>query len=169
MMPIRPPLVAEANSGENAEPWAGIWIAEDISTLLAGVKNGSWIDTTLGGVSASLDALAFITDPIGSLLQYGVAWVVEHVKPLTEALDWLAGDPGQIAAHAQTWRNVAGSLRDRAGDIDRAVRWDTEEWKGAAADAYRTWTGQQKDAVGALAGAAETMAAITDGAGQLVG
>jgi uncharacterized protein YukE len=167
MMP-RPPLVAVANPGISADPWAGVWIAEDIETILAGVKSGSWIDVTLGAVSAGLDALAFVSDPIGSLLQYGVAWIIEHVKPLSEALDWLAGDPGQISAHAQTWRNIAGSLRDRAGDLERAVRWDTEEWKGAAADAYRTWTGQQKDAVGALAGAADTMAAITEGAGMLV-
>jgi uncharacterized protein YukE len=167
MMP-RPPLVAVANPDISADPWAGVWIAEDIETIYAGVKSGSWIDTTLGAVSAGLDALAFVSDPIGSLLQYGVAWIIEHVKPLSEALDWLAGDPGQISAHAQTWRNIAASLRERAGDLDRAVRWGTEEWKGAAADAYRTWTGQQKDAVGALAGAADTMAAITEGAGMLV-
>ena len=108
------------------------WIAEDVESILSGVKSGSWIDTTLGAVSAGLDALAFISDPIGSLLQYGVAWIIEHIKPLSEALDWLAGDPG------------------------------------TAADAYRTWTGQQRDAVAALARAAETMAAITEGAGVLV-
>jgi uncharacterized protein YukE len=167
-MPVRPPLVAVANPGGNTDPWAGVWIAEDIETILAGIKDGSWIDTTLGAVSAGLDALAFISDPIGNLLQYGVAWIIEHVKPLSEALDWLAGDPGQISAHAQTWRNVAGALNDQAADLDRAVRWDTSEWVGAAADAYRVWTGQQRDAVGALAGAAETMAAVTEGAGMLV-
>jgi uncharacterized protein YukE len=60
-------------------------------------------------------------------------------------------------------------LRNRLGQpLARAVRWDTTEWQGAAADAYRTWTSEQKDAVAALAGAAETMAAITEGAGMLV-
>jgi uncharacterized protein YukE len=161
------PLVAPSADGP-VDPWAGVWIAEDIEAILAGVQNGSWIDTTIGAVSAGLDALAFVSDPIGSLLQYGVAWIIEHVKPLTEALDWLAGDPGQIEAHAQTWRNVAAALRDRSADLDRAVRWDTGEWTGAAADAYRTWTGQQRGAVGGLASAAETMAAITEGAGFLI-
>jgi uncharacterized protein YukE len=168
MMPVRPPLVAVADPGISTDPFAGVWIAEDVETILAGIRNGSWIDTTLGAVSAGLDALAFISDPIGSLLQYGVAWIIEHVKPLSEALDWLAGDPGQISAHAQTWRTIAGTLHDRSSDLDRAVRWDITEWQGTAADAYRTWTGQQKDAVAALAGAAETMAAITEGAGMLV-
>jgi uncharacterized protein YukE len=167
-MPARPPLGAAADPGATTDPWTGVWIAEDIETILAGVKDGNWIDNTLGGVSAGLDALAFVSDPIGGLLQYGVAWIIEHVKPLSEALDWLAGDPGQISAHAQTWRNIAGALHDRASDLDRTVRWDITDWQGSAADAYRTWAGQQKDAVGALAGAAETMAAITEGAGMLV-
>jgi hypothetical protein len=91
------------------EPFAGVWIAEDIDVIAQGIKDGNWIDVTLGGVSAGLDALALISDPIGALLQYGVAWLIEHVKPLSEALDWLAGDPAQIAAHAQTWRSVAGN------------------------------------------------------------
>jgi uncharacterized protein YukE len=165
---MTPPLVAVPNPGGSADPWAGVWIAENIETILTGVRNGSWVDVTLGSVSAGLDALALISDPIGGLLQYGIAWIIEHVRPLAEALDWLAGDPGQIAAHAQTWRNIAVSLHDEAGELDRTVRWDTTEWVGGAGDAYRTWTGRQRDAVGALATAAETMAAITEGAGTLV-
>ncbi|MFI6076132.1 hypothetical protein ACIA5C_31750 [Actinoplanes sp. NPDC051343] len=46
-----------------------------------------------------LDALAVISDPTGALFQYGVACIIDHVKPLSEALDWLAGDLAQIAAH----------------------------------------------------------------------
>jgi len=161
------PLVA-GRVGARVDPWAGVWIAEDIELISRGVKDGSWIDTSLGAVSAGLDALAVVSDPIGALLQYGVAWIIEHVKPLSQALDWLAGDPGQIAGHAQTWRNVAVSLQDRAADLDRAVRWDTTEWVGGAAQAYRAWNGQQKGAVEALAKAAETIAVITEAAGFLV-
>jgi hypothetical protein len=28
-----------------------------------GIRNGSWIDTTLGSIGASLDALALVSDP----------------------------------------------------------------------------------------------------------
>jgi contact-dependent growth inhibition (CDI) system CdiA-like toxin len=161
------PLVAGAVSTP-VDPWAGVWIAEDIETILAGVRGGSWIETSLGAVSAGLDALAFVSDPVGALLQYGVAWIIEHVKPLSEALDWLAGDPAEIAGHAQTWRNVAAALGDRAEELGRAARWDTAEWSGAAGEAYRRWGGLQQSAVGGLAGAAETLAAITEGAGMLV-
>nr|WP_240940143.1 hypothetical protein [Planosporangium flavigriseum] len=148
--------------------WSGVWIAEDIELIAQSVRSGSWIDGSLGVVGAGLDALAFVSDPVGVLLQYGVAWIIEHVKPLSAALDWLAGDPAQIAGHAQTWRNVAASLHERAADLDRAVRWDVTDWGGGAGAAYRAWSAQQRDAVTGLAKASETMAAITEGAGALI-
>src|SRR4051794_17951492 len=148
--------------------WAGVWLAEDIELIARGVQDKSWVDGTLGAVGAGLDGLALASDPVGALVQYGIAWLIEHVKPLSEALDWLAGDPGQIAAHAQTWRNVAGSVRDEATEVGRAVRWEVTEWSGSAADAYRAWAADREKALGALAGASEAMATIVEGAGLLI-
>ncbi|SCL30895.1 hypothetical protein GA0070624_4164 [Micromonospora rhizosphaerae] len=161
------PLVAAPADGP-VNPWAGVWIAEDIQLIGEGIRNGSWIDGTLGVIGASLDGLALVSDPVGSLLQYGVSWIIEHVRPLTEALDWLAGDPAQIAAHAQTWRNVAGSLRDEAESLARAVRMDVAEWGGSAGPAYRGWAAEQQQAIVGLSQAAETMALATEGAGMLI-
>ncbi|UQU67840.1 hypothetical protein COUCH_16855 [Couchioplanes caeruleus] len=162
------PLVAHpAHGGPGA--WAGIALAEDVEQIVQGVQNGSWIDGALGAVSAGLDALAFVSDPIGGLLQYGVAWLIEHVKPLSEALDWLAGDPGQIAAQAQTWRNISGSLSDDADGLGQAVRHDLSEWVGSAADAYRSHAGQRADTLRILGGASAGMALMVEGAGMLIG
>ncbi|WMF04527.1 WXG100 family type VII secretion target [Micromonospora robiginosa] len=161
------PLVAgAADTGPSA--WAGIWICEDIELIAQGVRTGNWIDGTLGVVSAGLDALAIVSDPVSALLQYGIAWLIEHVKPLSEALDWLAGDPAEITAHAQTWRNVAASLREDAADLARAVRTEVAGWTGAAGTGYRRWADEQQQAVTGLAQGAEAMAAITEGAAGLV-
>jgi hypothetical protein len=161
------PLVASAAPTTPA-PWAGVWIAEDIEQIVHGVQNGSWIDGTLGAAGAGLDALALISDPVGGLLQYGIAWLIEHVKPLSDALDWLAGDPAQISAHAQTWRNVAGSLRDDADELLKSVRWDLSEWTGAASDGYRGHADRRAQSLVALSRAADGMALMTEGAGLLV-
>ncbi|HEX5200301.1 MAG TPA: WXG100 family type VII secretion target [Actinoplanes sp.] len=165
-MTVNPVVVAASDGPQDA--WSGVWIAEDIELIHQGVRNGSWIDGTLGVAGAGLDALALISDPAGALLQYGVSWLIEHVKPLSEALDWLAGDPGQIAAHAQTWRNVGNSLRDRMEVLARAVRFDTSEWSGTAGDAYRSWAAGHGQALAALATASDTMSAIVEGAGMLI-
>ncbi|MEU7810228.1 MULTISPECIES: WXG100 family type VII secretion target [unclassified Micromonospora] len=161
------PLVAVA-ADTGPSPWAGVWICEDIELIAQGVRTGSWIDGSLGVVSAGLDALALMSDPAGALLQYGIAWLIEHVKPLSEALDWLAGDPAEITAHAQTWRNVAASLRKDAADLAHAVRAEVAGWTGAAATGYRRWAGEQQQAITGLAQGAEAMAAITEGAAGLV-
>jgi uncharacterized protein YukE len=161
------PLVAPPVDAPK-DPLAGVWIAEDIELIYSGIKNESWVDGTLGVAGAGLDALALVSDPVGVLLQYGVAWIIEHVRPLSEALDWLAGDPAQIAATAQTWRNIAADLNLQAEEIDHAVRFDLSDWNGRAADEYLGWSTQQQQALGALAKASETMAAITEGAGFLI-
>ncbi|MGC4768952.1 WXG100 family type VII secretion target [Micromonospora sp. DT44] len=161
------PLVAAA-ADTPPSAWAGVWICEDIELIAQGIRSGSWIDGSLGVVSAGLDALAFVSDPVGALLQYGIAWLIEHVKPLSEALDWLAGDPAQITAHAQTWRNVAVSLREDAAELTRAVRDDVAGWGGSAGPAYRAWAAEQQQAIIGLAQGADTMAAITEGTAGLV-
>jgi hypothetical protein len=162
------PLVA-ARIDQPKSAWAGVWVAEDIELIAQGVENRSWVDGTLGVVGAGLDGLALVSDPVGALLQYGIAWLIEHVKPLSEALDWLAGDPGQIAGHAQTWKNVAADLSRESDDLARAVRLDLSEWHGAAAEAYRSWAGRRDQSLQALAQASGTMALITEGAGALIG
>ncbi|WP_201272341.1 WXG100 family type VII secretion target [Verrucosispora sp. SN26_14.1] len=161
------PLVA-APTQVAPSAWAGVWICEDIELIARGVREGSWIDGSLGVVSAGLDALAFVSDPVGALLQYGIAWLIEHVKPLSEALDWLAGDPAQITAHAQTWRNVAASLRAEANGLADAVRTQVTGWDGNAGRAYRAWATEQHQAVTGLAQGADTVAAITEGTAGLV-
>ena len=162
------PLVAPAAT-DSPSPWAGAWIAEDIEQIATGVKNHDWVAGTLGVAGGGLDALALVSDPVGALLQYGIAWLIEHVKPLSEALDWLAGDPAQIAAHAQTWRNVAASLITDADGLARAATGDTSEWTGAAGDAYRAWAGHREQSLRAFSQAADTTAMMTEGAGLLIG
>ena len=57
------PLVATAEEGGKSA-WAGVWIAEDIELIAAGIRSDSWVDRSLGVVSAGLDGLALISDPV---------------------------------------------------------------------------------------------------------
>ncbi|MEU4564351.1 hypothetical protein AB0F72_38715 [Actinoplanes sp. NPDC023936] len=147
---------------------AGIGIAEDIELIAGSVRSGNWIDGTLGVTGAGLEALAYVADPAGMLLQSGTAWLLEHVRPLSAALDQLAGDPVPIESSARTWREVAEGLRQQAEEIGWSVRHDLSEWDGAAAEAYRARSGGEQRATFALAAAAETMAALIEGAGMLI-
>jgi hypothetical protein len=159
------PLIAERH--DSTRGWSGISLAEGVADLAAAYESGSWIDGTLGGVGASLDALGLVVDPIGSVVSWGVAWLFEHVKPLSDALDWLAGDPDQITAYAQTWHNVSQAVAGRATDLGAALG-GVSGWTGAAADAYRAHVATLQANLNAGARISGLIGQIVEGAGLLV-
>ncbi|MEU4424329.1 hypothetical protein AB0F81_27220 [Actinoplanes sp. NPDC024001] len=149
--------------------WAGIGIAEEIDAVAAAVSSRSWIDGTISGAGAALDGMSLAMDPVGGLLQYGIAWLIEHVEPLADSLDKLAGDAAVIAAQAQIWRTAAADLVTEAESLGRAAVGDVSGWSGPAGDAYRLWAGRQEQALRALGTGSGAMAAITEGSGGLIG
>lgn len=160
------PLVAPRD--DSTTRLSGVWIAEDISTLMRGFRSGDWIDASIGGFAASMDALAVVVDPLGSLVSMGLAWLIEHVKPLSDALDWLAGDPDQIEAYAQTWLNVSAAVQRSSADLAAAVDRQVAEWTGVAGDGYRGHAAAQRAALESIATAAHGMSEIVRGTGLLV-
>jgi hypothetical protein len=161
------PLIAQT---QGSTTWyTGFGLAEDAAEINNGIRNGSWVDGTLGGVGGALDLLSMVVDPLGSLMAWGVGWLMEHVRPLKEALDWLAGQPDEIAAHAATWRNVAMAMTATQQRYSDAVRSHTAGWSGASGDAYRSHSAQQADAIGGIAQASEAISSAVEGAGLLVG
>jgi hypothetical protein len=160
------PIVAPV-ADHAGDVWAGIWLAEDVEAIRQGITSRSWVDSTLGGVGAGLDALATLSDPTGALMQYGLSWLIEHIRPLSAALEWLAGDPTTIADHARTWRNVATSVRADAAGLGIGTASDIPGWHGPGAAAFSSWSARQRTVLGGLATGADTMASITEGVAYL--
>lgn len=161
------PLVAEAQSSTTW--YTGLGLVEDAMDISNGIQNNSWVDASLGGVGGTLDVLGMAIDPLGSLVAWGVGWLMEHVRPLKEALDWLAGNPDEIAAHAATWRNVSAFATGTHQQFADAVRAQTTGWAGASGDAYRGHAAQQLEAIGGIATASGAISYAVEGAGLLVG
>ncbi|SFB61831.1 RHS repeat-associated core domain-containing protein [Amycolatopsis marina] len=157
-MPDGNPLVAQAQSTTTG--YTGIGIAESAVDLASGISDGSWVAVGLGAVGVGLEVLSMVVDPIGTLASYGVSWLIEHVQPLKEALDWLAGDPPVIQSFSETWANVAAEVSAVAGDLGNEVNTGTAGWSGEAADAYRQASAEQADAI---AGAATLSEGISVG------
>ncbi|MEV5299607.1 hypothetical protein [Amycolatopsis methanolica] len=161
------PLVAQAQSQTTAV--TGIGILESAQDLSNGIKDGSWVEGGLGALGTGLEVLSMVIDPLGTLAQYGVAWLIEHVRPLKEALDWLAGDPPVIQSFSDTWANVAKEVGAVAGDLKNEVDGGTAGWTGQGADTYRRSGAEQAEAI---AGAASLADGISTGVmimGMVVG
>jgi uncharacterized protein YukE len=125
--------------------------------------------TGLGLAGAGMEALGLITDPIGTLLSYAVSWLMEHVKPLSDALDWLAGDPDTIASYAATWKNVSAAIGTATQRFTNEVSNGTADWTGASADAYRNNAKAEAEHLAGAAKAAGTIGTVVEVVGVLVG
>ncbi|GAA1335265.1 WXG100 family type VII secretion target [Saccharothrix algeriensis] len=161
------PLVAPRQ--DSTQDHTGIGPVEAAVELRRAFADGTWVDQGLALAGGGLEALSFVLDPLGSLVAYGVSWIIEHIGPLRDALNWLAGDADQVAAYAQTWKNVAQAVT-RAGETYAAeVDQGTAGWTGSAADAYRASAGARSRHLTAAATCADTVGLIVEVAGVLVG
>ncbi|NUO60722.1 MAG: hypothetical protein HOV78_28990 [Hamadaea sp.] len=161
------PLVAQAQSSTTW--YTGLGLVEDVAQVSEGIKNDSWVDGTLGTVGGTLDLVGLALDPIGSLVAWGVSWLMEHVKPLKDALDWLAGNPDEISAHAQTWENVSKYTLDAQKYYADAIKVETASWLGPSGDAYRQHAGTQVTVLEGIGKAAHGIHYAVMGAGLIVG
>ena len=108
------------------------------------------------------------TNPIATLASYGLSWLIEHVQPLQDALDWVAGDPEQIAAYAKTWQNVSQSVAETVQQFTSAVERDSSAWTGPAGDAYRKHAHDKIATLQAASTAAHTISTVVEMVGQVV-
>ncbi|WP_242187839.1 WXG100 family type VII secretion target [Saccharopolyspora soli] len=163
--PVDNPLVSKPQ--DSSEWYTGVGLLEAVADVVAAIETGDWTDVGFAVVGAGLETLSTITDPLGSMFSAALSFLIEHFQPLTDALNWLGGDADAVRAHAQTWRNIADSLRTTADTLEADVQRGTAGWTGAAADAYRArlaTTAQliraQSEAASGLSSAAETAGTV---------
>ncbi len=155
------PLIAERT--DTTTGYSGIPLVESTIDTGQAIANGNWAAGVIGLVGTALDAAAMAADPFGAIFAAGVGWLIEHVEPLSEALDALTGDPDQIQAHAQTWQNVATELGEVGTDLTNMIASDTAAWTGEAADSYR---GRGADTANLITAAQNAAAGVASGVGM---
>jgi len=148
--------------------FSGVGIYETFDLVIESIRSGTWVDVMLAGVGTAVEVVAWGLDPIGMAVAAGLGWVVEHVSFLSDAMDWLAGDPDQVNAHAQTWANAAVEQFVLAEEYRRSVETQLPSWSGEAAHTYRLRAAETADLLTALGKSYETMSTIITSAGTLV-
>lgn len=160
------PLIADVEDSTTAT--SGLWLVEDVQTLIDSIESGTWIDGTIGGITVGLDALSVAMDPLGALASMAIGWLIEHVKPLSDALEEVTGDADKVKSYAKTWENVSTALVGAGTDLQTAAHKDLETWESPAAYSYSVHADYTTNAVGGIGALAGVMSAATEGAGMLV-
>ena len=109
-------LVAEVKESETV--WTGSRLLEDGADLKEAFESKSWVAGGLATAATVADAAAAVMDPLGEALSSGLGWVIEHLSPLKDWLNELAGDSDAVAAAASTWTNIGTKLNSCATNLD---------------------------------------------------
>ena len=160
------PLIAERQ--DSTQAFSGDPILESVNDTSKAIASGDWASGVLGAAGTALDALSMALDPFGAIFAAGVGWLMEHVGPLSDALDELTGDPDQIKAHAETWKNISTELGSISTDLSNMVANDTSGWTGEAADAYRQRATDTANLLTATQSAADGASSGISTAGEVV-
>ena len=109
-------LVAEVKESETV--WSGSRLLEDGFDLKEAFESNSWVAGGLATAATAADTAAAVLDPLGEALSTGIGWIIEHLSPLKDWLNELAGDSDAVAAAASTWTNIGAKLNSCAGDLE---------------------------------------------------
>lgn len=153
------PLVAQRQDTTSTLSGAGVF--DEIEQLSEAIENKSWVSGALAGVALGVDTIAYVSDPLGTLMAWGIGWVFDHIQPFKDWLLQLAGDADQLRANGQTWKNVAATLKAAADNIESDVRssFPDGSFTGSTATAYFAASGATTKGIamtGALSGAVGT-------------
>lgn len=116
---------------------AGVRVLDFGKSAVDAALAGDWLGASLSGLGAGAEVVAMVIDPIGELLASGAAFLMEHVHPLPEMLDSIAGSPAEIEVFAGTWYNVATRLGEVADSYQTAQRGTQLDWQGETATQYQ--------------------------------
>ena len=109
-------LVAEVKESETV--WSGSRLIEDGFDLKEAFESKSWVAGGLATAATAADTAAAVMDPLGEALSTGIGWIIEHLWPLKDWLNELAGDSDAVAAAASTWTNIGTKLNSCATSLD---------------------------------------------------
>lgn len=157
-----------ANHGSITELNNGVAVLDGAIDGADALMRGDFIEASVQGVSAALDVVGMIVDPIAGVSSMVVNFVLEHCGAIQEWLDEMLGDPAVIAAGAQSWTNIGTHLTGLAPDYRSLVSNDLGEFSGLAIHAYREMSEISYELVNGLGHVAHGVSAGVELAGGLL-
>lgn len=145
-------LPSPLDSGEQ-DPFAGAGVAYDVASLCRRLEDGQWVEAGVHAALAGSGVAAAVVDPVGSLGAAAAGWLMEHLKPLNDLLDDLAGDPTAVMTGAGRLFDAGRRVESVAATLVPDTTRHLEELDGqsvAACRAFGVEAAARTDAVARL-------------------
>lgn len=146
----------------------GASILTDVSSLEKDISGGNWLQGAMAGMKVLSDVNQIMTNPIGAVTAFGFNFLIQHVKPLQEAVGWLVGSPGQVNSYASQWLSISKSVGTISTQLSKTLSQDTANWTGAAADSYKATATDKINTISSLSTATQAIGNATQMVGQFV-
>lgn len=144
-------------------------IVNDVNSLEKDISSGNWVQAGLAGMNIVSDAVKILSDPVAAIMQYGLGFLMNAIKPLHDAVTWLVGNPSQVASYGSSWSGVSQTVGQGQSTFLSSLTSNTASWTGQAANNYRAYATTQADALTAAGTATKTLGSVTQSIGTLVG
>ncbi|MGA6163459.1 hypothetical protein [Amycolatopsis magusensis] len=141
----------------------GAGLLQDIADGCTKCMNGGWAEGLLDvGVGVVADGKSLLGNPVEALLGMGFGWVIEHLSPLKDLLDWFVGNQDQLSLAVNAWSKVSDGVQAAAEHFTTRLMEDSATWRGVGADQYRKYAQQRINILTALSDSARTVATAVE-------
>ncbi|QFU94137.1 WXG100 family type VII secretion target [Amycolatopsis sp. YIM 10] len=143
----------------------GTGLVQDIVGGGEQLLGGDWTEGLLSLAAGGLDVGMKIKDranPVEILISMGLGWVIEHLSPMKDWLDWLTGNQDELDLTVQTWAEISNQVQATAEALNSTVQQDCATWSGTSVDRYREYIQHRLDALVQLSDDAKSGAGLID-------
>ncbi|GLY34833.1 hypothetical protein Amsp01_008570 [Amycolatopsis sp. NBRC 101858] len=127
------------------------------------------VELGINVISAALDTVAFVMDPLAKLIAAGLGWLIEHVSFLKWPLDQVAGNPAEVTKVANELHKIGESLRNTGTSLDDTLKATITKWEGKGYDSFLKSINDRKGWIDANAKAADVAGYMVETTGALIG
>ncbi|WP_410609594.1 hypothetical protein [Amycolatopsis sp. lyj-109] len=126
------------------------------------------VELGINVISAALDTVAFVMDPLSKLIAAGLGWLIEHVSFLKWPLDQVAGNPSEVTKVANELHKIGESLRNTGEELDKTLKSTITQWQGKGYDSFKKSIDDRKGWIDANAKASDVAGYMVETTGALI-
>lgn len=126
------------------------------------------VELGINVISAALDTVAFVMDPLAKLIAAGLGWLIEHVSFLKWPLDQVAGNPSEVTKLANELHKIGESLRNTGTELDETLKSTITQWQGKGHDSFEKSINDRKGWIDANAKASDVAGYMVETTGALI-